>query len=62
LGRLIRAYDPASRIDAKTIDELAQDNMLAQQAREAGRKHREWLGCADTLAKFESKGRELLRI
>jgi UDP:flavonoid glycosyltransferase YjiC (YdhE family) len=62
LGRLIRAYDPASRIDAKTIDELFQDNILAQQAREAGRTHREWLGYADTLAKFESKGRELLRI
>jgi UDP:flavonoid glycosyltransferase YjiC (YdhE family) len=60
LGRLIRAYDPLSRIDAKTVDERFQDTTLAQRAGEAGRKHREWLGRADTLAKFESKARELL--
>jgi UDP:flavonoid glycosyltransferase YjiC (YdhE family) len=62
LGRLIRAYDPVSRIHAAMVHELFEDSILAQRAVEAGQKHREWLGCADVLAKFESKGRELLCI
>jgi UDP:flavonoid glycosyltransferase YjiC (YdhE family) len=62
LGRLIRAYDPDSRIDASTINELFQDNALAKRAGEAGRGHREWLDRAEPLGKFASQARELLRI
>jgi UDP:flavonoid glycosyltransferase YjiC (YdhE family) len=60
VGRLVRAYDPASKIPAGTVDELLQDTGMAERAAEAGRQHREWLGGRDVLASFESKSRELL--
>jgi UDP:flavonoid glycosyltransferase YjiC (YdhE family) len=60
VGRLVRAYDPASKIPAGTVDELLQDTGMAERAAEAGRQHREWLGGRDVLASFESRSRELL--
>jgi hypothetical protein len=60
LGRLVRAYDPASKLSAKMIDDLLQDTALAERAKAAGRWHREWLGGGDVVAAFERKSLELL--
>jgi UDP:flavonoid glycosyltransferase YjiC (YdhE family) len=60
VGRLVRAYDPASRIPVGTVDELLQDSGLAQRAEAAGRRHRAWLSGRNVLAHFEHKSRELL--
>jgi UDP:flavonoid glycosyltransferase YjiC (YdhE family) len=60
LGRLVRAWDSASRLGATLLDDLLQDAGLIQRAAEAGREHRAWLAAADAGAAFERVCRELL--
>jgi hypothetical protein len=60
LGRVVHAWDPASRLPTALLDDLLQDTGLARRAAEAGRRHRAWLAAADPAAAFERTCRELL--
>jgi UDP:flavonoid glycosyltransferase YjiC (YdhE family) len=60
LGRVIRAYDPASTRISHEIDSLLEDTVIARKAVDAGRLHRDLSRRADVLAKFEHACRGLL--
>jgi hypothetical protein len=60
LGRLLRAWDAASRFPARLLDGLLQDADLASRATEAGQQYRTALAAADPLAAFERQCRELI--
>lgn len=60
LGRLVRAWDPATRLPATLLDDLLQDTRLAGRAAQAGAEHRAWLEATDAAAAFKRISRELL--
>jgi hypothetical protein len=59
LGRVIEAFDPATRITSEIASLLADTSIIAAAA-DAGRLHRELLSRTDALATFESACRSLL--
>lgn len=59
LGRVIKAYDPETRI-AFEVDRLLADTAIVKAAANAGRVHRELLSRTDALAAFEGFCRTLL--
>jgi hypothetical protein len=61
LGRVIKAYDPGTRIESE-IDNLLADTAIVRAAADAGRRHRELLSRTDALMTFESACRSLLGI
>jgi hypothetical protein len=61
LGRVIEAFNPATRITSE-IDNLLEDTAIVRAAADAGRLHRELLSRTDALATFESACRGLLAI
>jgi len=61
LGRVIKAYDPATKVGSE-IDCLLADTTIIRAAADAGQLHRELLSRTDALAAFESACRGLLGI
>jgi hypothetical protein len=59
LGRLVAAYDPATRI-APEIDAIVEDTRMAQRAIDAGPQYRDLYRRADGPAIFESTASKLL--
>ena len=59
VGRVIEAFDPASRITSE-IDDLVSDPSMARIAMHTGWIHRQLLSVTDPLAVFESTCRNLL--